>query len=53
MICRGLGALIAEKFAFEGCNVAINYVANLDRAKEIAEKIEIVCKAKTTVVQGV
>lgn len=53
MICRGLGALIAEKFAFEGCNVAVNYIANLERANETAEKIERIYKAKTAVIQGV
>ena len=50
---RGLGALIAEKFAAEGCNVAINYVSNLERAKETAAKIEKECGAKTVVIQGV
>lgn len=50
---RGLGALIAEKFAAEGCNVAIKYVSNLERAKETAEKIEREYQAKTVIVQGV
>ncbi|MCJ1243477.1 hypothetical protein MMC30_000674 [Trapelia coarctata] len=49
---RGLGALIAEKFAAEGCSVAINYVSNLERAKQTAEKIEKEYGAKTVVVQG-
>ncbi|KAI9753724.1 MAG: hypothetical protein M4579_005015 [Chaenotheca gracillima] len=35
---RGLGALIAEKFAVEGCNVAINYVSSEERAKETAKQ---------------
>lgn len=39
-IYRGLGALIAEKFATEGCQIAINYVSNLERARETAVKIE-------------
>lgn len=39
-IYRGLGALIAEKFATEGCHIAINYVSNLERARETAVKIE-------------
>ena len=52
-VCRGLGALIAEKFAAEGCNVAINYVANSERAKETAEKIEKAYQSETTVIQGV
>ena len=43
---------MAEKFAAEGCNVAINYVSNLSRAKQTAEKLETTYKAKTVVVQG-
>lgn len=50
---RGLGALIAEKFAAEGCNVAINYVSNLERAKQTAENIEKEYSAKTIMIQGV
>lgn len=50
---RGLGALIAEKFAAEGCNLAINYVSNLERAKQTAEKIEREYSAKTVIIQGV
>ncbi|MCJ1225143.1 hypothetical protein MMC12_001792 [Toensbergia leucococca] len=50
---RGLGALVAEKFAAEGCNVAINYVSNLSRAKQTAEKLETTYKAKTVVDMGV
>ncbi|MCJ1484701.1 hypothetical protein MMC06_004874 [Schaereria dolodes] len=50
---RGLGALVAEKFAAEGCaGVAINYVANEERAKDTAEKIEKEYKTKTAVIQG-
>ncbi|TVY38483.1 Glucose 1-dehydrogenase [Lachnellula subtilissima] len=37
---RGLGELICLKFAAEGCNVAVNYNASEDRAKEVAEKVE-------------
>ena len=36
---RGLGALICEKFAAEGSNVAVNYVSSKDRADEVAEKV--------------
>jgi len=36
---RGLGELICLKFAAEGCNVAVNYNASEDRAKEVAEKV--------------
>ncbi|KAK5073973.1 hypothetical protein LTR64_006886 [Lithohypha guttulata] len=37
---RGLGALICEKFAAEGSNVAVNYVSSKDRAEEVAKKVE-------------
>jgi hypothetical protein len=36
---RGLGAMICEKFASEGCHIMINYVSREDRAKEIVEKV--------------
>lgn len=49
---RGLGALVAEKFAAEGCNIAINYVSNSERAEQTAKKIEKEYKAKTIIVQG-
>ncbi|KAL2013778.1 hypothetical protein VTN00DRAFT_1303 [Thermoascus crustaceus] len=49
---RGLGALVAEKFAAEGSNIVINYVSNGGRAKETAAKIEAVYKVKVVVVQG-
>ncbi|KAI9733230.1 MAG: hypothetical protein M1834_003314, partial [Cirrosporium novae-zelandiae] len=41
---RGLGALIAEKFALEDCNVVISYVENEPRARETAAKIEGILK---------
>ena len=50
---RGLGALIAKKFAAEGCQVAINYVSNLERAKETAEQIDRAFKIKPVILQGV
>ena len=50
---RGLGALIAEKFGAEGCNVAINYAQSKDRAEALAEKIEKEHGVKTLVLQGV
>ena len=50
---RGLGALIAEKFAAENCNLAINYNASQDRAEQVAEKIERVYKTKPILIQGV
>ena len=52
-IHRGLGALIAEKFAAEGCSIAINYNASQERAEQLAEKIEREYKAKALLVQGV
>ena len=50
---RGLGALIVERFAAEGANIAINYVSSLDRAKQTAVKIETAYQAKTVLIQGV
>ncbi|KAL8943082.1 MAG: hypothetical protein Q9216_001282 [Gyalolechia sp. 2 TL-2023] len=49
---RGLGALLAEKFASEGCNVAINYNASEDRAKEVADKIQKSYNCKAVTVKG-
>ncbi|KAL8859513.1 MAG: hypothetical protein Q9178_003912 [Gyalolechia marmorata] len=50
---RGLGALLAEKFAAEGCNVAINYNASEDRAQQVAEKIRKTYDCKAIIVKGV
>ncbi|KAF2085897.1 NAD(P)-binding protein [Saccharata proteae CBS 121410] len=36
---RGLGAVIAEKFAEQGCNVAINYASSESAAQELAARI--------------
>ena len=44
---------MAEKFAAEGCNVAINYNENQVRAKETAAKIEKDSNVKTLLIQGV
>ncbi|EEQ87822.1 hypothetical protein RJZ56_002278 [Blastomyces dermatitidis] len=49
---RGLGALVAEKFAAEGSNIALNYVSNEARAKETAEKLEKEFNAKVILVQA-
>ncbi|KAF3491867.1 Short chain dehydrogenase/reductase family protein [Arthroderma uncinatum] len=49
---RGLGAMVAEKFAAEGSNVAINYCTSEERAKELATKIEAEHKVKAVVLQG-
>ncbi|MCJ1435535.1 hypothetical protein MMC27_004909 [Xylographa pallens] len=50
---RGLGALVAEKFAAEGSHLAINYVANAERAELTARKIERQFGGKVVVIQGV
>ena len=50
---RGLGAVICKKFAAEGCNIAINYVSNEERAKQTAGKIEKECSVKILLIQGV
>ncbi|KAK5051373.1 hypothetical protein LTR84_003025 [Exophiala bonariae] len=49
---RGLGALLAEKFAAEGANVVVNYVASKDRAEEVAEKIKKEYGIKAHVIQA-
>ncbi|KAE8150883.1 hypothetical protein BDV25DRAFT_104374 [Aspergillus avenaceus] len=36
---RGLGAVICERFAAEGANVAINYYSNADAARELAGRL--------------
>lgn len=53
MTNRGLGALVAEKFAIEGSNVAINYVSNKEAADKVASDITIKYNVKTIVIQGV
>lgn len=45
--------MIVEKFAAEGCNVAINYLSNAGRAEETAQKAEKAYNAKTLLIQGV
>jgi len=37
---RGLGAVICDKFAAEGCNVAINYVSSKEAADKLASEIK-------------
>ncbi|KAJ5670310.1 uncharacterized protein N7477_005673 [Penicillium maclennaniae] len=49
---RGLGALVANKFAAEGSNVAINYVSNKETADQVASEIASNYGVKTIVVQG-
>lgn len=50
---RGLGALVAEKFAAEGSNVAINYNSNKAAADNVASEISSKYGVKTIVIQGV
>jgi NAD(P)-dependent dehydrogenase (short-subunit alcohol dehydrogenase family) len=47
------GELICLKFAEEGCNVAVNYNSNAERAKGIADKIWKEHGMKAFIVQGV
>lgn len=49
---RGLGAIICEKFAAEGCNVAINYHSNGEAAEEVARKVQGY-NVKAITIQGV
>lgn len=53
MFCSGLGELICLKFAKEGADVAINYVAAADRAEGVRAKIEKESGGKAFVIQGV
>ncbi|KAI4224726.1 MAG: hypothetical protein L6R36_004456 [Xanthoria steineri] len=50
---HSLGALLAEKFAAEGCNLAINYNASEDRAQQVAQKIRNTYNCKAILVKGV
>ena len=52
IVGRGIGAMICERFAAEGCNVAINYLSSEDRAKEVAAKAEK-HSVKAVIIQGV
>ncbi|KIW05254.1 uncharacterized protein PV09_03787 [Verruconis gallopava] len=49
---RGLGALICEKFAAKGCNIAINYYSRPKPAQELSEKIKKEYGVKTIVIKG-
>ncbi|KIV88680.1 hypothetical protein, variant [Exophiala mesophila] len=49
---RGLGAVIVDKFAAEGANVAVNYVASKDKAVEVAEKVAKDYGVKAIVLQA-
>jgi NAD(P)-dependent dehydrogenase (short-subunit alcohol dehydrogenase family) len=43
---------VCEKFAAQGCNIAINYFSNADAAKQLSEKIKKEHNVKTIVIQG-
>jgi len=49
---RGLGALICEKFAEEGCNIIVNYVSSQDQAHEVAKICSDKWGVKTAVIQA-
>ncbi|KIW16299.1 hypothetical protein PV08_06350 [Exophiala spinifera] len=48
---RGLGALICEKFAAEGCHVMVNYHSREDRAREVVEKVRA-CGVQAFAIHG-
>lgn len=50
---RGLGALVAQKFASEGSNIAINYASSKDAAEKLASEIQSQFGVKTVTIQGV
>lgn len=50
---RGLGALVAQKFASEGSNIAINYASSKDAAEKLASEIQSQFGVKTITIQGV
>lgn len=52
ILCSGLGAGIARKFAAEGCNVAINYANNETPAQELAKELQQNHNIKTLVIKG-
>lgn len=49
---RGLGAVIAQKFAAEGSNIAINYYSRIAEAEELSARLEKEHGVKTIVIQG-
>ncbi|ODM23508.1 hypothetical protein SI65_01097 [Aspergillus cristatus] len=49
---RGLGALVAQKFASEGSNIAINYASSKDAAEKLASEIQSQFGVKTITIQG-
>ncbi|KAL4750768.1 hypothetical protein BDW72DRAFT_108770 [Aspergillus terricola var. indicus] len=49
---RGLGAVVARKFAAEGCNIAINYFSSRDAAEKVASDIRAQYNVKVILIQG-
>lgn len=49
---RGLGVSIAEKFAAEGCNIAINYLSSQQQADDLALRLEKEFNIKTATIKG-
>lgn len=53
LLNRGLGALVAQRFASEGSNIAINYASSKDAAEKLASEIQSQFGVKTITIQGV
>ncbi|EAW11182.1 SDR family NAD(P)-dependent oxidoreductase [Aspergillus clavatus NRRL 1] len=49
---RGLGAVVAQKYAAEGCNIAINYVSSKDAAEKLASELQTQYNVKAITIQG-
>jgi 3-oxoacyl-[acyl-carrier protein] reductase len=49
---RGIGRAIAERFARDGYDVAVNYVRSADRARSVADRIETETDADAIAVQA-
>ncbi|KAL5048793.1 hypothetical protein BDW71DRAFT_9352 [Aspergillus fruticulosus] len=49
---RGLGAVVAQKFAAEGCNVAVNYFSSKEAAENVASQIRTQYNVKVILIQG-
>ncbi|KAF4162054.1 hypothetical protein CNMCM6936_002624 [Aspergillus lentulus] len=49
---KGLGAVICQKFAAEGCNVAINYHSSHEVAEDLASRLAKEYSIKSIVLQG-
>ncbi|KAI5785662.1 hypothetical protein FPQ18DRAFT_368701 [Pyronema domesticum] len=49
---RGLGAVTAERFAKEGCNIAINYLNSSTAAEELAKRLTETYGVKCVTIQA-